>query len=84
MPTCLLLPPVEYLVVFAGPLPFATADLPRTPDTLSTGVMRTLFAMPRSGQPGVLQFDGMNVTEFLDEWELLCEDYGLTPEQMVS
>jgi len=37
------------------------------------------FAMPRPGQPGALQFDGTNVTEFLENWELMCEDYGLKP-----
>ena len=34
--------------------------------------------MPRPGQPDALEFDGNNVTEWLEEWNLQCEDYGLT------
>jgi hypothetical protein len=62
----------------------SSSNHPYTPDTLSASVMRTLFALPRPGQSGALQFDGTNVTEFLEDWELVCEDYGLTPEQMCT
>ena len=37
--------------------------------------------MPRPGQPGAMQFDGKNITDFLDEWNIECEDFGLTPAQ---
>ena len=34
--------------------------------------------MPRPGQANALEFDGSNVTEWLEEWNLQCEDYGVT------
>ena len=33
--------------------------------------------MPRPGQPGAMQFDGKNITEFLEEWNIECEDFGI-------
>ena len=33
--------------------------------------------MPRPGQPGAMQFDGKNITELLEEWDIECEDFGL-------
>ena len=41
-------------------------------------IPRTLMVMPRPGQPGSMQFDGTNVTEFLDDWDVECEDYGFS------
>jgi hypothetical protein len=37
--------------------------------------------MPRPGQPGAMQFDGKNITEFLNDWNIECEDFGLTEPQ---
>lgn len=37
--------------------------------------------MPRPSQPGALCFDGMGVTDFLKEWNIECEEYGLTDVQ---
>ena len=37
--------------------------------------------MPRPGQPGAMQFDGKNITEFLEEWNIECEDFGLDERQ---
>ncbi len=37
--------------------------------------------MPRAGQPGALSFDGNNVTDFLKDWDMECEEYGLTDVQ---
>ena len=37
--------------------------------------------MPRPGQPGAMQFDGKNITEFLKDWNMECEDFGLTEPQ---
>ena len=33
--------------------------------------------MPHPGQPGAMQFNGENVTKFLDEWNIECEDFDL-------
>ena len=30
--------------------------------------------MPRPGQSGALHFDGNNISEFLDDWNLECDD----------
>jgi hypothetical protein len=32
--------------------------------------------MPRPGQPGALYFDGRNVAEFLENWDLECNVFG--------
>src|SRR5947207_10305615 len=37
--------------------------------------------MPRPGQSGVLHFDGNNISEFLDDWNLECDDYGYDDEK---
>ena len=37
--------------------------------------------MPRPGKPGAMQFDGHNITEFLKEWNIECEDFDLTEAQ---
>ena len=51
---------------------------PITP--LATG-FRTFGIMPCPGQPGAMLLDGNNVTEFLDEWNIECEDFGLSEAQ---
>ena len=53
---------------------------PIIPPAPTTSV-HTVFIMPRPGQPGSMLFDGNNVTEFLDNWDLNCEDYELTDVQ---
>ena len=40
--------------------------------------------MPRPGQDGALKFDKTNVSEFLQRWNIECEDYGLTDAQKCS
>ena len=48
---------------------------PATPIT----VHAVVGIMPRPGQPGALgPFDGTRVTEFLKNWDLECEEYGLS------
>ena len=37
--------------------------------------------MPRPGQLGSMLFDGNNITDFLEDWNIECEDYGLTDGQ---
>src|SRR5436190_11917941 len=37
--------------------------------------------MPRPGQPGAMSFDGNNVTDFLKDWDMESEEYGLTEVQ---
>ena len=32
--------------------------------------------IPHSGQPGALHFDDNNISEFLEDWNLECDDYG--------
>src|SRR5216117_4201034 len=32
-------------------------------------------------QPGAMSFDGNNVTDFLKDWDMECEEYGLTDVQ---
>jgi len=46
-----------------------------------TPLVRPLGIMPRPGQPGALQFDGTNITEFLEDWNIECDDYGLSDPQ---
>src|SRR5271169_6289520 len=41
--------------------------------------IRLSMVMPRPGQPGAMQFDGTNITEFSEEWN--SEDFGLTNTQ---
>jgi hypothetical protein len=40
--------------------------------------------MPKPGQPGALFFDGENITNFLDEWNVECKEYSYTDEQKCS
>ena len=37
--------------------------------------------MPRPGQPGALYFDGKNTSKFLKEWDMECDEYGLSAAQ---
>jgi hypothetical protein len=37
--------------------------------------------MPRPGQPGAMEFNGTNVSEFLENWNIECDDYGLNDSQ---
>src|SRR5437773_498716 len=37
--------------------------------------------MPHPGQPGALSFDGNSITDFLKDWEMQCEEYGLIDTQ---
>jgi hypothetical protein len=37
--------------------------------------------MPRPGQPGAMEFNGVNVMEFLKNWNIECDDYGLNDVQ---
>ena len=37
--------------------------------------------LPRSGEPGSLRFDGINVSDFLRHWIIECEDYRLSDVQ---
>jgi hypothetical protein len=43
---------------------------------------RTVYnVMPHPGQPGALYFDGKNISEFLDDWNLECVDYGYNDKE---
>jgi len=71
--------------------------IPETPETRSTIMsessintgrvtpsfsnLRIHAVMPRPGQPGSMLFDGTNITDFLEDWNIECEDYGLTDDQ---
>ena len=57
------------------------SDGPITPLAPLASPFRPVGIMPRPGQPGAMEFDGRNVTEFLDEWNLECEDFGLGATQ---
>ena len=37
--------------------------------------------MPTPGQASAPEFDGNNVTEFFDRWEMFCDDYGFGEEE---
>ena len=43
--------------------------------------VHTYLVMPCPGQPGALYFDGMNISEFLKNWDIEYEDFDLTNEQ---
>ena len=47
-----------------------------TPPTPTMSLYRPVLLRPN--QPGAPHFDGTNVTEFLEEWEFFCDDYGCT------
>ena len=52
--------------------------------TTPTVTTRVVAIMPRPGQPGAPHFDKTNVTEFLEDWEMLCADYGLSDLDQVN
>ena len=37
--------------------------------------------MPHPGQSGALHFDDNNISEFLDDWNLECDDYEYDNEE---
>src|SRR6266496_416333 len=61
----------------------AGGDQSQNPDANSASpISRAAYpVMPHPGQPGALRFDGKNISEFLDDWNLECEDYGYSDEQ---
>ena len=54
-----------------------------TAETSSTNptMIRTIGVMPAPGQPGAPEFTGEEVSEFLDHWEMFCEDYGFNGDE---
>src|SRR5436190_4412368 len=54
-----------------------SVNMPATPITIHPIV----GIMPRPGQPGALRFDGTGISDFLKDWGLECEEYGLTDAQ---
>ena len=61
---------------------YSTSDdsTPATPAATLVNV-RPHAVMPRPGQLGSMLFDGNNITDFLEDWNIECEDYGLTDAQ---
>ena len=50
--------------------------------TTATPVIRLgAAAMPRPGQPGAACFDGKEVSEFLQRWNLECRDFGIPDDE---
>ena len=46
-------------------------------DHSASATSRVMYpVMPRPGQSGALHFDGKDISEFLDDWNLECDDYG--------
>jgi hypothetical protein len=63
-------------------MPDTDTSSTRSADTHPPTAARIFGAtMPHPGQPGAMQFDGKNITEFLEEWNIECEDFGLTEAQ---
>jgi hypothetical protein len=50
----------------------STDERPLTPPSVPA-----LGVIPRAGQPGAMQFDSKNITEFLEEWNIECENFGV-------
>jgi len=48
---------------------------------IGTTVRYVVGTMPRPGQSGALLFDGNGISDFLKEWDMECEEYGLTEAQ---
>ena len=44
-------------------------------------MIRAVGVMPAPGQPGAPEFNGEGVSEFLDTWEMFCEDYGFNDNE---
>ena len=68
-------------------MPAASTSM-ETPEATSANPATISFpriiAMPRPGQPGAVQFNNSNVSEFLDEWERFCLDYGLSERDRIE
>ena len=54
----------------------AGSDLGTKPNSVTPVVYAV---MPRPGQSGALHFDGRNVIEFLENWDLECNIFGYSP-----
>ena len=64
-------------------------DMPTATDSVDAPavapfVYPRIIAMPRPSQPGAVEFNNMNVTEFLNEWERFCTDYRLSEQEKVE
>ena len=46
-------------------------------DYTTTSDIPVPTVMSRPGQPGSMQFDRTNITEFLEDWNIECKDYDL-------
>ena len=57
-----------------------TPAMPATPAATFVNV-RPHAVMPRPGQLGSMLFDGNNITDSLEDWNIECEDYDLTDAQ---
>src|SRR5437667_12327729 len=58
-------------------------SIPATPATTLANP-RPHAVMPRPDQLGSMLFDGNNISDFLEDWNIECEDYGLTGHQNCS
>src|SRR5216117_1289063 len=60
-------------------------DNPTSDDNISSThislSLRPHAVMPHPGQLDSLEFDGNNISDFLEDWNIECEDYGLTDTQ---
>jgi hypothetical protein len=54
---------------------------PTTPGATTTTIRSYLGLMPRPGQAGMAVFEGKEVSTFIKNWEMDCEEYGLTEIQ---
>ena len=52
-------------------------SVPSDPVT-PTMVHSIVGVMPRPGQPGALLFDGTGISDFLKDWNIECDEYGLS------
>jgi len=58
--------------------PTSDDDIPPNPITLG---LHPHAIMPHPGQLDSLEFDGNNISDFLEDWNIECEDDGLTDTQ---
>src|SRR5579862_5966023 len=52
-----------------------------TPPTPPLPQPRWLSMMPRPNQPDAIQFDSNKISDILEDWNIQCDDYGLTDAQ---
>ena len=52
-----------------------------SPPIATPSAVRYMVPMPAPGSPGALHFDGHNITEFLERFEELCDEYGVAVEE---